>query len=229
MLFPYKDINPSRRFPIFVLSIIFINIFAFILELEAGRNVETMIKAWGFIPYELFYHDIPPYTGFSPFVNIFTSMFLHGGFLHIAGNMLFLWIFGDNVEDYFGHIKFLFFYFACGCAAALTQALLSPSSIMPMVGASGAISGVLGAYLYLYPWARIRSIFWFFIFIERIEVPAGFYLAFWFIFQILGLANTANAGIAFGAHTGGFIAGLLITARSYRKRLKKTQRFSRPI
>lgn len=212
MIFPYKDINPSSRYPVIVILLILANICVFIVELMAGEELQFLIETWGFIPED-----------FS-LINIFTSMFLHGGFFHIFGNMLYLWIFGDNVEDYFGHLKFLIFYFLCGLFASLFQYFLNPLSSVPMIGASGAISGVLGAYFYLYPYARIRSLFFFFIFIERIEVPAGFYLALWFVYQLLGLPYTGEAGIAFGAHIGGFISGFLIAKSSFRKRRKRWAR-----
>ncbi len=218
MLLPFRDVNPSSRLPLVVFGLITLNVLVFLLELAAGKQAQNFIYAWGFIPFELFYHELPPYTGYSPIINIFTSMFMHGGFLHIIGNMLFLWIFGDNVEDFYGHIKFLIFYLTCGTAAALTQAVLDPSSTVPMVGASGAISGVLGAYLYLYPHARVRTLFFFFIFIEIIEIPASIYLIFWFMYQFFGLTSPVPTGVAFGAHVGGFIAGLLITRWTYRRR-----------
>jgi membrane associated rhomboid family serine protease len=149
-------------------------------------------------------------------VTLFTSMFLHGGILHVAGNMLYLWIFGDNVEDRLGHGRFLAFYLACGLAAAVAQAYISPDSTIPMVGASGAIAGVMGAYFVLYPHSRIVTLVPLFIFIQIIEVPAIFFLGIWFLMQFLSgigsiaeTADGARGGIAFWAHAAGFVAGLL--------------------
>jgi membrane associated rhomboid family serine protease len=143
-------------------------------------------------------------------------MFMHGGWMHIIGNMWFLWIFGDNVEDAFGHFKYLVFYLLCGIAAAFTQVLFSPGSRLPMVGASGAIAGVMGAYLIKFPRSRIVTLVFIFIFITTIEVPAGLMLAYWFIIQFfsgvgtIGYSHVSQGGTAFFAHIGGFITGMIL-------------------
>jgi membrane associated rhomboid family serine protease len=141
-------------------------------------------------------------------MTLFTSMFLHGGFLHLAGNMLYLWIFGNNIEDALGHLKFILFYVFAGLAAAVFQLLYDPSSTAPMIGASGAISGVLGAYLVLYPYARIKTLLIIFIFFKIVELPAILLLTIWFFMQIL--YATSMEGVAWYAHIGGFIFGLLV-------------------
>jgi len=154
-----------------------------------------------------------------PFLTVFTSMFLHGGWLHILGNMLFLWIFGNNVEDAMGHRRFIAFYFLCGIAAAITQSLLNPESTVPMIGASGAIAGVLGAYLLLHPRARILVVLPLFIIFFTVRLPALIVLGFWFAGQAVStlLANSENSGVAFGAHVGGFVAGMILIPLFKRK------------
>src|SRR5512143_1721304 len=163
------------------------------------------VNSFALIPKRLFSH-VPEASNAVPAgVALFTSMFLHGGFLHIAGNMLYLWIFGNNVEDSMGRIRFIIFYFLCGIIAAYTHALANASSTVPMIGASGAISGVLGAYLILYPRARVLTLIAFGLYIRTIEVPAMFVLGFWFVLQFLNALLTAGTGggIAWHAHIGG--------------------------
>src|SRR5436853_1283543 len=159
-MIPLRDIIPSRTTPVVTISLIAVNVIVFLFELSLGRNVDQFTLYWGLVP-----------AAFS-FVSLFTSMFLHGGFLHVAGNMLYLWIFGDNVEDRMGHGRFLVFYLLCGIAAALAQTIANPDSIVPMVGASGAIAGVMGAYFVLYPKSRIVTLIPLFFFFQVIEVPA---------------------------------------------------------
>src|SRR6478752_4166875 len=142
-MIPLRDIIPSRTTPVVTIALIVVNVLVFIYELSLGRDVDAFTLYWGLVP-----------AAFS-WVTVFTSMFLHGGFLHVAGNMLYLWIFGDNVEDRMGHGRFLVFYLLCGAVAALVQTMAGPDSIVPMVGASGAIAGVMGAYFVMYPKSRI--------------------------------------------------------------------------
>jgi membrane associated rhomboid family serine protease len=145
--------------------------------------------------------------------NIFTSMFLHAGWLHVLGNMWFLWIFGDNVEDILGHGKFLLFYLLCGTVAGLAQVLMDPASRVPMVGASGAIAGVLGAYMVKFPRSRIVTLFVLIVFITRVDIPAWIYLFYWFVIQLsgsFGSAGISQGGTAFAAHVGGFVAGIAL-------------------
>jgi len=202
-MIPLRDIIPSRTTPVVTISLIALNIVVFLYELSLGRAVDAFTLYYGLIP-----------AAFS-WVNVFTSMFLHGSFLHIAGNMLYLWIFGDNVEDRMGHGRFLVFYLLCGVAAALAQTITAPDSIVPMVGASGAIAGVMGAYFVLYPRSRIVTLIPLFFFFQVIEVPAIFFLGVWFLMQFLSGVGSLGAtigrstgGIAFWAHVAGFVAGI---------------------
>ena len=175
----------------------------FLYELSLGRGVDDFTLRFGLVP-----------ADFS-WVTLFTSMFLHGGFLHVGGNMLYLWIFGDNVEDRMGHGRFLVFYLLCGTAAALAQTMTAPDSVVPMVGASGAIAGVMGAYFVLYPQSRIVTLIPLFFFFQVIEVPAILFLGIWFLMQFLSgvgsivtaPAATPGGGVAFWAHVAGFVGG----------------------
>src|SRR5215216_2713194 len=203
-MIPLRDIIPSRTTPVVTISLIVINVLVFLYELSLARAVEVFTLYYGLVP-----------AAFS-WVAVFTSMFLHGGVLHFGGNMLYLWIFGDNVEDRMGHGRFLFFYLLCGVAAALVQTITNPSSVVPMVGASGAIAGVMGAYFVLYPRSRILTLVPIFFFIQLIEVPAIFFLGIWFLLQFLqGVGSlaaagtrTSGGGIAFWAHVAGFVTGV---------------------
>jgi len=212
-LIPIKDINPTERFAIVTLVIIVLNIAVFLYELALGPQAgEMFVDSFALIPARLFSRIPEPSHAVPAGAAIFTSMFLHGGFLHIAGNMLYLWIFGNNVEDSMGRIRFIVFYFLCGIAAAYSHALANADSTMPMIGASGAISGVLGAYLVLYPRARVLTLIAFGLYIRTVEVPAMFVLGFWFVLQFLNalLSSGAGGGVAWFAHIGGFIAGILL-------------------
>jgi membrane associated rhomboid family serine protease len=192
--------------------------FAIELSVTAGggdRALEDFFQRWGAVPADITAAlDRGDYLGQAS-VGIFTSMFLHGGWLHLLGNMLFLWIFGNNVEDKLGRVAFLLFYLVGGVVAALTQVVIDPSSTVPLVGASGAIAAALGAYVVLYPGARILSLVFLGFFYQLIEVPALIVLGFWFALQLLsGVtalgAETAQGGVAFFAHIGGFVYGLLV-------------------
>jgi membrane associated rhomboid family serine protease len=203
-MIPLRDVIPSRTTPVVTISIIVVNALVFVYEFLLGDRVNEFIIAFGLIP-----------AAFS-WVTLLTSMFIHGGFLHVGGNMLYLWIFGDNVEDRMGHGRFLAFYLLCGTAAALAQTIMSPDSVVPMVGASGAIAGVMGAYFVMYPHSRIVTLLPIFIFIQVVEVPAIFFLGIWFLMQFLsGVGSIATAaarqpagGVAFWAHVAGFAAGV---------------------
>lgn len=204
MFFPYRDDNPRVLVPVVTYGIIGINalIFAYQTSLAFSSTVseEQFVYMFGLIPAQ--FHII----------NLFTSMFLHGGFAHIIGNMWFLWIFGDNVESALGHAKYLLFYLLCGVLAGVSQIIFNMDSSIPMVGASGAIAGVLGAYLIRYPHARIHVLVFIFFFMSTIRVPAIVVLGIWFFTQLtnglgtLGLDTTG--GVAWFAHVGGFIAGI---------------------
>ncbi|HYS25104.1 MAG TPA: rhomboid family intramembrane serine protease [Vicinamibacterales bacterium] len=202
-MIPLRDIIPSRTTPVVTIALIAVNVLVFLYELALGRGVDAFTLYWGLVP-----------AAFS-WVTVLTSMFLHGGFLHVAGNMLYLWIFGDNVEDRMGHGRFLVFYLLCGVAAALAQTITAPDSLVPMVGASGAIAGVMGAYFVLYPKSRIVTLVPLFFFFQIIEVPAILFLGIWFLMQfvsglgsIVTVAARSTGGIAFWAHVAGFVAGI---------------------
>jgi membrane associated rhomboid family serine protease len=209
---PLRDENPAERRPIVTVVLIVANVAAFGWQLFVGLDLS--VQRAGLIPYELLSgHDIGPTDIVPPVATILTSMFMHGGLLHIAGNMWFLWIFGDNVEDALGAVKFVLFYLACGVAAALAQTLASVvmgGTRVPMVGASGAIAGVLAGYAMLFPRARILTIIPFLF--GLVYLPAWFFLGVWFLYQLLPvfLGQAGHAGVAFFAHIGGFLAGLAL-------------------
>lgn len=203
--------NPPRTFPVVTLGLMAVNLLAFFHEtrLPPG-DLEEMILQMGLVPAEITtsarYGDVP--VTFT----LFTSMFLHGGLLHLLGNMLYLWVFGNNVEDATGHVAFLIFYLACGLAASGTQVAATPDSTVPIIGASGAIAGVLGAYMMLFPGSRVLTLVPIFIFIRLMYLPAVVVLGLWFLYQLLlsRAAGAGGGGIAFFAHIGGFAAGILL-------------------
>jgi len=212
-MIPIKDRNPTDLFPWVTLSLIAANFIVFAVQLSHGSaNFERFTIHLSLVPTVFLSAPFSP----SQYFLILSSMFLHGGLLHIGGNMLFLWIFGNNIEDYLGHFKFLFFYLACGVAAALAHVLTHPQSSIPIVGASGAISGVLGAYFLLFPRARVLTLIPIVIFFYFIEVPAyvflGVYILFQFLYGLPSLAGGPHAaqGIAWFAHIGGFFAGIVL-------------------
>jgi membrane associated rhomboid family serine protease len=219
-LIPLRDINPTERFPIVTLILVILNIVVFVYELALGSlGSEIFVNTYALVPANLFAtvprtpHSIPA------FATLFTSMFLHGGFLHIAGNMLYLWIFGNNVEDAMGRIRFVIFYLLCGVFAAYAHALANRDSLIPMLGASGAISGVLGAYLILYPRARVVTLVFFGFYIRTMEIYAMVVLGFWFVLQFLNALMTSGSrgGVAWYAHVAGFLAGILLIGLFKRK------------
>jgi membrane associated rhomboid family serine protease len=230
-MIPLKDDVPSRSVPVVTIGLIGLNVVAFLYQLSLGLDprgpgagaAEAFMVEFGVIPCRLT-GSCPARIAASlgdfphPVVTIFTSMFLHGGLFHVGGNMLYLWIFGDNVEDTLGHGRFLLFYLTSGVAAALAQAILNPTSTVPMVGASGAVSGVLGAYLLLFPYAAVLTLLMFGFFIRFVRVPAILVLGFWIVVQLLNGYITFSAqgaggetgGVAWFAHIGGFLAGMLL-------------------
>ena len=203
-MIPLRDVIPTRTTPVVTMTIIALNVLVFLYQVSLGAgDGKLFIENWGVVPAE--FH----------LVTIVTSMFLHGGWLHVGGNMLYLWIFGDNVEDRMGRGRFVLFYLACGFIAALTQMFVSPpDSFVPMVGASGAIAGVMGAYFVMFPHSRIVTLIPF-IFLQVVEVPAMFFLPIWFLMQFLNgvgsiaRVEAATGGVAFWAHIGGFVFGVL--------------------
>jgi len=215
-MIPLRDVIPSRTTPGVTVTLIAFNILVYLFQLMlTERGQEAFIVGFGVIP------------AYFSLISVFTSMFVHGGFAHLAGNMLFLWIFGDNVEDRLGHGRFLMFYLVCGVAAAMAQVSLEPNSLVPMVGASGAIAGVMGAYLVLYPHSRVLMLFPFPVFL--FELPALVFLVMWFVVQFLnGInqlplfeQNAISGGVAFWAHVAGFVAGLILVV--FLKRPERTR------
>jgi membrane associated rhomboid family serine protease len=207
-MIPLKDNVQTRTFPIITISLILVNILIMVwyltLPMETARG---LVSTYALVPKELVTSftsrpELLPYNCLT----IFTSMFLHGGIFHVGGNMLYLWIFGNNVEDALGHFRFALFYLLSGVAAALVQVSFDPVSSVPMIGASGAVSGILGAYLLLYPRARVKTLIFIFVFITTADIPAVLLLTVWFFFQI---AFSHGRGVAWYAHIGGFIFGLI--------------------
>ena len=204
MFFPYKDDNPRVLFPFVTFGIIILNVLVFLGQFWISGNDpdigRSLVYMYGFVPAE-----------FNP-LTIFTSMFMHGGFAHIIGNMWFLYIFGDNVESILGHVKYFMFYLACGIGAALAQFFVEPASQVPMIGASGAVAGVLGAYMIRFPKARVHVLAVIIIFITTFVVPAQIVLGLWFLMQLSGglgsLGVDTTGGVAWFAHIGGFIIGV---------------------
>jgi membrane associated rhomboid family serine protease len=214
-MFPISEDTPRRITPVLSRGIIVACVVVFLWQFSLGREGQiAAVYAFGLIPARLFgVAEVDPALTMVPaWVTIFTSMFMHGGFLHLGGNMLFLWVFGDNIEDAMGHARFLIFYLVCGTAAAVGHSMLAPASTVPMIGASGAISGILGAYLLLYPRATVRVLVIIILFITIIHVPAVVVLGLWFVGQLLSAAATPpdQPGIAFWAHIIGFLAGMLL-------------------
>jgi membrane associated rhomboid family serine protease len=202
-MIPLRDVIPSRTFPFFTVAFIVLNSVAFLFELSLPvRARDSFISTYGVVPARL------------EFPTLFSSMFLHGDWLHFLGNMLYLWIFGDNVEDRLGHARFVVFYLLCGVAAALAHVWVNPESTIPTIGASGAIAGVLGAYFVLYPQSRVLALVPLFIIWELIEVPAVVFLGIWFLLQFfsgvgsLTRIGVETGGVAFWAHVAGFVAGI---------------------
>jgi membrane associated rhomboid family serine protease len=213
---PISDDPPPRRsFPFVTLTLIAINIVVFIYELSLGSGIELLFRSAGVTPLEFAVQtDVPPAAPLGVFyTTLLTSMFLHGGFLHIGSNMLFLWIFGDNVEDRLGHLRYLTFYLLCGFGASFVHIYFNWGSTVPSVGASGAIAGVLAGYMLLFPSATVRTLLFLGPFITMTRVPAILMIGFWFVTQLVsGLAALGPAaqttGVAFWAHVGGFVVGL---------------------
>jgi membrane associated rhomboid family serine protease len=214
-MIPLHDDNPTEIAPLFTILFIAICVLVFFWQLSlGGQGNQAAVYSLGVIPAVLLNKvSLPPELALIPAeLTIFTSMFMHGGFMHLAGNMLYLWIFGNNVEDAMGHVRFITFYLLCGIAAVFGQVLQNPASEIPMIGASGAISGVLGAYLLLYPHARILVLIPLGFYAQMVRLPAGLVLGFWFVIQIFSslAADPGSAGVAWFAHIGGFVAGMAL-------------------
>ena len=216
-MIPIKDLNPSRSTPVVTILIIVACSLIFTYEVLLPPNYrEIFIKMFAAIPYEIMNGlDIPPPDPLTPYGNLFSYQYLHGGLLHIFGNMLFLWVFGDNVEDRFGKVRYFLFYTFCGIVAALIQSIVSPDSTIPLIGASGAISGVLGAYAVLFPRAQIVTLIFIFFFVDVIVLPALLWIGIWFLIQfvsaLISINHLSMGGVAWFAHIGGFLTGVLLT------------------
>lgn len=231
-MFPLRDENPTFRTPVITYTLIGLNIASWVAMqgLGAAEPLARSLCQWGLIPGELF--DLAPLgtlipmgdwgcelDGSTSVLTLITHQFLHGGWFHIIGNLWFLWVFGDNVEDTLGSLRFLLFYLACGLAAAVAQIITDPSAAIPMVGASGAISGVMGAYARLYPQARIVTVIFLGFYVTTVSLPAIALLGYWFFIQLAGgfpALQGAGGGVAFWAHIGGFLAGMALVGPMHR-------------
>ena len=215
-MIPLHDDNPSHIVPFITIAIIILCSLTFLWQLSFGENIQQVVYSLGATPAILFgYYELPAEIARVPdWLTAFTSMFLHGGWMHLIGNMLYLWIFGNNIEEAMGHVRFIIFYLLCGLVALFSNALPDTASTIPMIGASGAISGVLGAYLLVFPHARVLVAIPLGVYLHTVRLPAGWVLAFWFILQLINTATSSTAseggGVAWLAHVGGFIAGMVL-------------------
>lgn len=221
-MFPLRDTNRSATVPFVTTILVVVNVALFLFELSLGGRLPHFVQKFGVIPVDI----VMAVSGgrLEGLFPLLSSMFLHGGWLHLIGNMLFLWIFGDNVEDRFGHGRYLLFYLAGGIIASLAHLASNGGSTVPTIGASGAVAAVLGAYWYLYPGARVLALVPLGFFIQTAELPARLFLGIWFVFQIVagliesGMGGVASGGVAWWAHIGGFLFGYLVAAGFYRTR-----------
>ena len=218
-MIPIGDYAGERRhFPYVNYALIVVNVLAFLYEvMQPEAQLTRFITQWGAVPREIVTGtDLAPTIGVPIYVTLLTSIFLHGGWLHLGGNMLYLWVFGDNVENAFGPVKYLLFYLVCGVAATAAQIAIDPTSTIPTVGASGAIAGVMGAYLVMFPGATVRTLIFLFVFVTVVYLPAILVIGIWFLLQLvngvtsLGAPAQQGGGVAFFAHIGGLIAGALL-------------------
>ena len=213
-MIPLHDDNPTTLTPYLTITFIVICVLVFLWQLSLGTAVERAVYSFGVIPAALVGgQTLSPELAVIPaWATMFTSMFMHGGWMHLIGNMLYLWIFGNNVEDAMGHVRFFIFYILCGIAAVYAQAIPNPDSTVPMIGASGAISGVLGAYLLLHPHAKVLVMIPIGFILQTMRISAVYVLLFWFGMQLFSsyMSGQQEGGVAFGAHIGGFIAGMLL-------------------
>ena len=215
-MIPIRDRIPSRTFPYVTIGLIVANVLVYLLQLSQGDNLDAFIDQYALVPSRFTGGGTGIPLAPAAWLPILYSMFFHGGLAHIGGNMLYLWVFGDNVEDVLGHGRYLFFYLACGLVAALTHVFSDPASTTPMVGASGAVAGVLGAYLIVFPRSEILTLIPIVIIPWFVDIPAIFFLGVWFIMQVWSGGMTLHAhaqgdgGVAFMAHVGGFLAGVVL-------------------
>jgi membrane associated rhomboid family serine protease len=228
MFIPLKDENPTRRFPYVTVLFIGLNILIFLYQLFSPQGLHYYVYKMGAIPYEVthfqsihYFPWISPdyFPRLSPPLTLLTSMFLHGGIFHLLFNMLYLWIFGNNVEDFLGPARFILFYLLSGLGASFTHVIFNFNSQLPMIGASGAIAGILGAYLLLYPRARVLTLIFLFFFIRIVPIPAAVVLGLWFLLQVLNIG--VGGGVAWFAHIGGFLVGIVLVKIFTQKRKPK--------
>jgi membrane associated rhomboid family serine protease len=213
MFLPLKDENPTSRVPVFTFLLIAANVAMFAYQVLSPQGLGFHVFRMGAVPYELtHFTTLPGLPRLAPPLTLLTSMFVHGGLFHLLGNMLYLWVFGNNIEDYLGPVRFVLFYLFTGLGASVTHIVFHPNSTIPVVGASGAIAGILGAYLVLYPGARVLTL----VFIWIVPVPAAILLMLWFFGQLMNVG--LGGGVAWFAHIGGFLIGILLISRS---RLRK--------
>ncbi|MFQ5964527.1 MAG: rhomboid family intramembrane serine protease [Candidatus Scalinduaceae bacterium] len=215
-MIPIKDRNPSGSFPFVTVGIIAVNVFVFMLELSLGSGLDDFIMKYGIVPLKVGnYFQVLDLTFVDTFLPFITSMFLHGGFVHLIGNMWYLWIFGDNIEDKLGHFNYLCFYVMCGIIASSVHVIYNNQSSVPCIGASGAIAGVLGAYMITFPRARVVTILPIWFIWQVIELPAFIVLGLWFVIQFFNgtasiTTSASSGGVAWWAHIGGFVSGIFI-------------------
>ncbi|MCF6150486.1 MAG: rhomboid family intramembrane serine protease [Candidatus Kuenenia sp.] len=214
-MIPIRDRNPSGTFPLVTVIIILINVLVFLFELSLGKNLTYFLFYYGVVPIKVFQSaDIPEATTTNTYFPFLSYMFLHGGFVHLLGNMWYLWIFGDNIEDMLGRFRFVVFYLICGIGSAVVHVFFNSRSGVPCIGASGAVAGVLGAYMICYPRARVLVLLPLLFIWQFIELPAFIVLGFWFLIQFFNgtaaIANTQGGGVAWWAHIGGFVLGIIL-------------------
>ena len=214
-MIPLKDENPKKNLPFINFIFILTNIAVFIYQPSSEELLRAFYNTYGLIPnnfINIFQNELPQILVIMQ--SVFSSLFVHGGFMHLAGNVLFLWVFGDNIEYAIGHFNYILFYLLCGIAATLTQVFIEPNSLIPVVGASGAISGVLGAYIIKYPKNKVTTLFIIIIFIKLVKIRAVYLLGIWFVYQLLqgyfSLGQESMGGVAWFAHIGGFISGVIL-------------------
>jgi len=217
MFLPLSDENPTSRFPLVTIGLIALNVLIFASQAVSPQGLQSAALRFGAIPYAItHFRSLGEAPAFPPLLTLVTSMFLHGGLFHLLGNMLYLWIFGNNIEDVLGPLKFVLFYITSGLAAGLAQVLAMPGSRVPMIGASGAIAGVLGAYAVLFPRARVKTFVFLFFYISVVPIPAGIVLGLWLVLQLLNVG--LGGGVAWFAHIGGFAVGAALILPVRRRR-----------
>ncbi len=225
MILPIKDDNPTRRAPVFTVAILGVNMAVFLYAVSLGSiGFEVFSMRLGLIPFEIMHAtDAVSPTPIPLYLTLFTAMFMHGGWVHLAGNMLYLWTFGNSIEDTLGRFRFLVFYLFSGVAATLVHVVSAPDSTVPLVGASGAIAGVLGAYMALFPGVRVHVLVFLFFFIQVVRVPALIVLGLWFIIQLVNASvqtGGVGGGVAWYAHIAGFVVGYLLM-RGRKRRIRR--------